>query len=187
MGLFDRFKKRKVEKTAESTSQSPLPSICYGIAYLVLPHYAFKDCDKLIAMFTDTPTSTGPFFYLMGCQVQKTEPVHEDAARFRAHYGELDGTYDYFILEYPTPPPIDLVGIDPTQLSPERMPVLAPHFSAILRHRHTKVISYYTLGQSPIGGGTTFRSVTPNGANCNLGPGPEPRLDVFLVHLKKNG
>jgi len=42
---------------------------------------------------------SGPFFYLMGCQVQKTESVHEDAPRFRAHHGALDGTHDYFVLE----------------------------------------------------------------------------------------
>ena len=184
MGLFDRFRKRNDEPQATPPSQSSLPCICYGIAYLVLPHYAFNDCDKLVTMFTDTPTSAGPFFYVMGCQVQKTEPVHEDALRFRAHYGELDGAHDYFVLEYPTPPPVDLSGTDPSQMPPERLPVLAPYFSAIIRHRETKAVNYYTLGQAPFDGGTTFRSVTPEGANCNHGPGPEPCLEVFLAHLR---
>jgi hypothetical protein len=187
MGLFDRFRKRNDEPAVTPPSQSSLPSICYGIAYLVLPHYAYKDCAKLASMFTDTPTSAGPFFYLMGCQVQKTEPIHENASRFQAHHGELDGTHEYFVLEYPTPPPVDLSGTDPTQLPPGRMPVLAPYFSAIVRHRDTKVVSYYTLGQAPFGGGTTLRSVTPEGTNCNHGPGPEPRLDAFLARLRSAG
>ncbi len=44
---------------------------------------------------------------------------------------------------------------------------------------------YYILGQVPIGGGTTFRSVLAEGTNCNLGPGPEPRLDAFLDTLRQ--
>src|SRR5688572_2334684 len=102
MGLFDKFRKRNDERAAAPSSESSLPSICYGVAYFVLPHYAFKDCDKLTGMFTDTPTSAGPFFYLMGCQVQEIEPVHEDALRFRVHHGQLDSAHDYFVLEYPT-------------------------------------------------------------------------------------
>ncbi len=33
----------------------------------------------------------------------------------------------------------------------------------------------------------TLRSVTPEGANCNHGPGPEPRLDSFLARLRSAG
>jgi hypothetical protein len=110
MGLFDRFRKQpKDEPEVTPSPQSCLPSICYGVAYIVLPHYAFKDCDKLIGMFTDTPSSAGPFFYLMGCHVQKTEPVHDDARSFRSHHGQLDDAHDYFVLEYPTPPPVDFL------------------------------------------------------------------------------
>jgi hypothetical protein len=187
MGLFDRFKERKDEPAATPSRPSSLPSICYGIAYFLLPHYVFKDCDKLTRIFTDTPASVGPFFYLMGCQVQKIEPVHEDARQFRVHHGQLDSVHDYFVLEYPKPPPFQISNIDPTQSPPERMSVLAPHFSAVLRHRQTKAVSYFTLGQAPIGGGTTLRSVTPDGTNCNLGPGPEPRLDDFLARLRSSG
>jgi hypothetical protein len=187
MGLFDRFRKQKVEPAAASSSGYSLPSISYGIAYFILPHYAFKDCEKIIGMFTDTRASVGPFFYLMGCQVQKTEPVHEDALRFRSHQGKLDDERDYFVLEYPTPPPIELSGIDPVQLTQGRAPVLAPHFSALVRDRQTKAVRYYTLGQAPIGGGTTLRSVTPDGTNCNLGPGPEPRIESFLTRLRSIG
>jgi len=183
MGLFDRFKKRN-EEPKPAPSPHSLPSVCYGIAYFILPHYAFEDCEKIIGMFTDAQASLGPFLYLMGCQVQKIEPVHEDARKLQPHHGQLDYAHDYFVVEYPTPPPIDLSGIDPTQIMEGPAPVLAPYFSALLRHRETKEVSYYALGQAPIGGGTTLRSVTPEGKNCNLGPGPEPTLEAFLDRLR---
>ena len=184
MGLFDLFKKRTRETKVEPPRQLSLLSISYGIAYFILPHYAFNDCDKLASMFIETPTSAGPFYYLMGCQMQKTEPVMEHASLFRVHHGDLNGTHDYFILEYPTPPPVDFSGTDPTKLSEEEMPVLAPYFSAIVRPRQEGPVQYYTLGQAPIGGGTTLRSVTPEGMNCNLGPGPNASLDEFLARLR---
>jgi hypothetical protein len=184
MGLFDRFRKRTDEPAVPPSPppQPSLASICYGIAYFILPHYAFKDYAKVASIFTDTPTTVGPFFYLMGCQIQKVEPVREDATRFKAHQGQLDDQRDYFIVEYPTPPPIDFGAADPAD-----SPVLAPYFSAIIRNRQTTAVSYYTLGQAPFGGGTTFRSVTPEGSNCNHGPGPEPQLNSFLARLRSAG
>ncbi len=62
--------------------------------------------------------------------------------------------------------------------------VLAPHFSCILRGGDN-TSSYYILGQSPIGGGTTLRMVTAEGVNCNLGPGPNPTLIEFHQRLDR--
>jgi hypothetical protein len=70
------------------------------------------------------------------------------------------------------------------QLPRDQVPVLAPYFSAVVRHRQTNEVNYYTLGQAPTGGGTTLRAVMPDNSNCNLGPGPEPRLDAFLARLR---
>ena len=184
MGLFDRFRKKDKQDNPPTPRSSSLPSISYGIAYFVLPHYAFQDCDKLVTMFIDTPATVGPFFYLMGCQMQELEPVHEDAGGFKPHHGELDRERDYFLLQYPVPPPVDFSGMDPTRVDPEELPVLAPHFSVVIRHRATKEVRYFVLGQAPIGGGTTLRCVTPDGMNANLGPGPGPELEEFLAHLR---
>lgn len=120
----------------------------------------------------------------MVCQVAKITPVEEDGRRFRAHHGALDDARAYFVVEYPAPPPVDFSGIDPEQCRPEELPVLAPWFSAVVRQRDTGVVSYFTLGQAPFGGGTTFRSVTADGMNCNHGPGPEPQLDGFLARVR---
>ena len=179
MGLFDIFRKRK-------GARLPLPRICYDIAYTALPHVAFNDCDGLVKLFTDGPVPAGAFLYVSVCRALKTEIVRDDAKRFREHFGKLDETRDYFVLEYPTPPPVDLSGVDLSQMPREQIPVLAPYFSAVVRRRETGMVNYYTLGQAPVGGGTTFRAVTPDGSNCNLGPGPEPGLDAFLATLRKS-
>jgi hypothetical protein len=183
MALFDRFLKQEDESAAALPPRQPLPSICYDIAYYILPHYAFRDGDKLVAMFEDTPESTGPFFYLMGCQTEKIEPVEEDARRFRVQHGALDDVRDYFLIEYPEPPPMDLTGVDVTRLPPGAMPVLAPFFSVVIRDRVTRVVRYFVLGQAPLGG-TTLRSVSADGRNANLGHGPEPDLQAFLDALR---
>lgn len=180
MGLFDIFRKRKGARLS-------LPRICYDIAYTALPHAAFNDCDGLVKMFTDGPISVGAFLYVTVCQALKTEIVREDAKRFREHYGKLDEARDYFVLEYPSPPPIDLSGVDLTQIPQEQIPVLAPYFSAVVRHRQTGLVNYYILGQALEGGGTTLRSVDADDVNYNFGQGPEPRLDAFLAVLRSRG
>jgi hypothetical protein len=186
VGLFDIFRKKRVPPAVDprSSDESRLPKLCYGIAYFGLPRYAFQDCEKLVEMFRKGASTVGPFFYLMACKISEVEPVPEEARGFRAHTGQLDEACDYFILEYPTPPTVDLSGMNPADVTPEMLPVLAPYFSAVVRHHTTGEVKYFTLGQNPIGG-TTVRSVTPQGENCNHGPGPKPELEPFLVRLRE--
>jgi hypothetical protein len=176
MGLFDWFRKPK--------PAFPLPQLCYDVAYFVLPHYAFNDLDKLADVCLNMPTTAGPFFYVMAAQMRKVEPDIEDAKRFRWHHGQLGDGREYFALEYPTPPPVDMSDVSIEQMVGGGTPfVLAPHFSAILRGAGG--VQYFILGQAPMGGGTTLRSILPEGMNCNLGPGPEPRLAAFLDAIRE--
>lgn len=171
MGLFDWLRKPK--------PSVPLPQLCYDVAYFVLPHYAFRDLDKLADLCLNTRTAAGPFFYLMAAQVRKVEPEPEDAKQFRWQHGHLGEGREYFALEYPVPPPVDMSDASIEQmLSSEQKFVLAPHFSAIVRDGGG--VQYFILGQAPMGGGTTLRCILPEGMNCNLGPGPEPELSAFL-------
>jgi hypothetical protein len=118
--------------------------------------------------------------------MRKVEPHIETAKRFRWHAGRFQDGRDYLTLEYPPPPPIDMSHMTPEDLMAGDSPfVLAPHYSCIIRDS-AGTCSYYILGQSPIGGGTTLRSVTADGANCNLGPGPEPTLENFHARLNEN-
>jgi len=173
-----------IHRHAMSTAYN-LPQISYWVAYRVLPYYAFQSVEKAIEAWTKTTTSAGPFYYLMACQMAKLEPVHEDARLYSAALGTL-GDYDYYLLEYPVPPPVDMSGTDPVTLAQQGAGiVLAPHFSVIVRHRVSHDVRYFVLGQAPLGGGTTFRSVTAAGANANLGSGPAPQRDLFLGRVSQ--
>lgn len=185
MSLFDRFKKKEERpRTAPSPRAMGLPDISYGVAYFILPQFAFKASEKLIERCKSTPESAGAFLYWFACQNQKIEPNKEDGLRFRFHSGRLDEANEYYAFEYPTPPPVDFSRVDPTKPSNSERPVLAPYFSVVIRHAPSGAISYYVLGQAPFGGGTTLRSVTAEGANRNHGPGPEPELEAFLTVLR---
>lgn len=177
MGLFDIFRKPK--------PVVPLEQLCYDVAYFLLPHYVYNDVQKIIDLCLSTPTAAGPFFYVMACQMRKVEPVMEDAPRFRWHRGDLGRNREFYVLEYPTPPPVDMSQVSPEEIvSGEAAFVLAPHFSGVIRDPGTGNVDYYILGQAPIGGGTTLRSVLQDGVNCNLGPGPEPQLEAFLAAVR---
>lgn len=161
-----------------------LPAISYAAAYFILPHYAFKEIGRIEDLWLQQRQSAGPFIYLMACQLHKQEPVREHALGFLPHHGTLDGNRDYFLMEYPAPPPVDFSGMDIAALESTEPPVLAPYYSAVVRDLDTPAVSYYVLGQSPIGGGTTFRRVEGDGINANLGPGPAPTMDDFLETLR---
>ena len=176
MGLFEWFKKRP--------HSIPLPQLCYDVGYFILPHYADHDVAKVADLCLKSPSVAGPFFYVMACQVRKVEPVIEDAKRFTWHHGKLRHGREYFVLEYPVPPPVDMSHMAVEEMLSEANPlVLAPYFSAILRD-DGGATAYYILGQAPIGGGTTLRRVSKH-VNSNLGPGPAPNLAAFLGALEE--
>jgi hypothetical protein len=172
MGIFDRFRKRK--------QAVALPQLCYDVAYFILPYYAFEDTAKVADLCLNSPTAAGPFFYFMATEARKLEPNIDEAKRFHWHRGSLSEGYEYFVLEYPTPPSVDMSDVNVEQLPNI---VLAPYFSAIVRSTHDA--KYFILGQAPMGGGTTLRRILPEGMNCNLGPGPEPRLSTFLDAVRE--
>jgi hypothetical protein len=175
MGLFDLFRKPK--------PVVPLAQLCYDVAYFILPHYAFERVDKLVDLCLNLPETAGPFFYVMAAKARKVEPDIEDAKRFRWHHGQLSAGRNYFALEYPTPPPVDISDVPIERIAGGGVSfVLAPHFSAIIRGGDA--VQYFILGQAPMGGGTTLRCILPKGMNCNLGPGPEPELTAFLDAIR---
>jgi hypothetical protein len=76
-----------------------------------------------------------------------------------------------------------MAGVAPEYIISGNCPfVLAPHYSSVIRDTDD-ACSYYILGQSPMGGGTTLRCITADRANCNLGPGPKPTLEDFHARL----
>ncbi|HWB57894.1 MAG TPA: hypothetical protein VG733_00315 [Chthoniobacteraceae bacterium] len=186
MGVLDFFRKPKA-KAASAGAAYPkeLPSISYAIAYFVLPNGIYREAEKLISAWTDPAGAGGAVLYHMGCRFKGVEAVAAHGALFHTFCGQLDDATDYYLLEYPTPPPLDFSKLFPGKnVAEAEVPVLAPWFSAILVSRETGALSYYVLGQSPVGGGTTLRSVAADGVNGNLGPGPAPRRETFLAALR---
>jgi hypothetical protein len=163
----------------------PLEQTSYDIAYFVLPKYGNGTIDHFSALRARCGDTLGPFFYIMACQMRKVEPSVEDARRYRWHHGVLPGGRAYHVLEFPTPAPRADTTVESMMEQLKggvRPPVLAPHFAGIIVALDGTP-SYYVLGQNPIGGGTTLRSVTVNEGgyqNANLGPGPEPDLAEFV-------
>lgn len=158
---------------ALNIAKSHLAQFSYRLAYYVLPQLLFGNTERILSYFTGE--HGGPFLYIMGAKLLQVEPVREEALLFETLTGALSSEESYYVLRYPTPPPFDLNGQDR---------VLAPYFSAIVREDQTEQVHYFTLGQNPVQG-TTLRSVLPDGANCNLGPGPAPELDDFLQNLRE--
>ncbi|MBC8138546.1 MAG: hypothetical protein H8F28_21915 [Fibrella sp.] len=168
MGWLDWLKK----KPGAADERNALAQTCYEIAYFLLPAF-LADEEKLRDIFVRNGDAAGAFFYVMACQRGKIEPVQEVAAAFRVHTGQIADGADYFLLDYPSPPPVN------PDISKA---VLAPYFSVVIFYGGTPKAAYYILGQNPFGG-TTFRSVTPDGMNSNLGRGSEPDLNEFLRFL----
>lgn len=173
MGLFDRFKKQP---------RVSLEQLSYDIAYKLFPAYAFEQPKALLDAIESSPDSTHALLYFIICKAHEIEPDHADAERYRWHKisGEPSGIR--LILEYPKPAPIDLSdqSFEDIKNSMGKW-VLAPHFSALIVDEPDAKPAYYVLGQSSMGGGTTLRRVDADGANLNLGPGPQPELAAFLA------
>src|SRR6185503_13873593 len=125
------FKKSRNRIPPEATKNTPtLEELSYAVAYFVLPHYAFSDLNKAVEMWTKTPSATGPFFYLMACQMRKVEPDDNRVTEFRSRHGELPGIGRYYLLEHPEPAAIDLSDRDPLEIVERGESfVLAPYFS----------------------------------------------------------
>ena len=174
--LFDFL--RKGRKAAESAGEGPpdRAQIFYHMAYRMLPQILFTDPDRLVCYFEGNGAPAGPFLYLLFCTAHGIEPDVEDAKACQAHRGELNKWVIYYAIEFPRP---RKEVIDPTR----GHATLSPYFCAILQTRADRSFQYYTLGQRPFGG-TTLRTVTPDGTNANLGEGPTPELPAFLTALR---
>jgi hypothetical protein len=167
-----------------TADQNKRAALTYATAYIVVPRYAFHETDRFTSDFVKAPDLTAKFFYVLACQAHQDEPNPEDADRVHGLTGLLDDRHDYYLIEYPAFPPVDLMTTGGPPLPDEAGPyVLAPYFSAVVIERETGNLRYFVLGQSPAAG-TTLRGVTPT-TNANLGPGCEPTRNAFLKLLRE--
>jgi hypothetical protein len=152
------------------------------MAYFVLPRYA--EAATFIENLARSPNLGAGFYYVMACRMNGKDPDMELLRSFPVHVGDLDEVNRFCIVEYPTPPTVDLSGLSREEMFERgEEVVLAPYFSAILLNRQSNEARYFVLGQSPHGF-TTLRGVTPT-LNANLGSGCEPELKEFVALLRE--
>jgi hypothetical protein len=161
-----------------------LARVSYGLAYIVLPDMVHHSFDGFLRHWRDR----FPFGFMLcdfGCSKEKVRTTIEQKAAFKTQEAPLSPTCDCYLVEFPTPPPVSRLSeaeFRAVIAAGRKAPLLAPYFAAAVHDRVSGRRYYFVLGQSP-SGGTTFRTVTADGTNCNLGPGPEPDLASFFVHI----
>jgi len=159
-------------------------SLCYAMAYFVLPHYIYHAREKLLRELAQGQALGAFYFYVLTCQAQGKEPDSGLVRSFVVYRGRLNDDLNYHVIQYPPPPPVDLSDLPDEQwFAALRRVVLAPYFSALIEEVKSGDVRYFVLGQSP-DGLTTFRSVTP-AINANLGRGCEPEIGPFLALLRQ--
>jgi hypothetical protein len=159
---------------------------CYTMAYFVLPQYVSSEAATFIEKLAGSPALGAGFYYVLACRMNGMEPDMELLRSFPVHLGDIDEANRFCIIEYPTPPSVDLSALSLGQMFElGDNVVLAPYFSAFVLNKQTNDARYYVLGQSP-DGFTTLRGVTPT-LNANLGPGCEPELKEFIALLRGAG
>ena len=162
--------------TIQDTAQD-----CYTMAYFVLPPYVFGDTKSFVGNLSRS-SSGARVYYVMASFRNRREPRTE--LSFPVHLGNLDADTHYCIIEYPTPPVVDLSDLSLEEMFTQAGKVVqAPYFSAIVQDQNGPT-RYFILGQSP-DGFTTLRSVTLN-SNANWGPGCEPEVQAFVELLREH-
>jgi hypothetical protein len=165
------------------STHSDRASICYFVAYFLIPRYAEDDAPNLLAYFARDPDYTARFLYMMGCKMNEAEPNEDDFKSTTGHSGTFENGWSYNIIAYPKFPAVNMLAAAQRGEVNDKA-VLAPYFSAMLFREPGKIDYCTVLGQSPMGA-TTFRQAGRN-FNANLGPGCEPTLPVFTQFLQHN-
>jgi hypothetical protein len=153
------------------------------MAYFVLPDYVTRGAEALADRLSSSPIEAATF-YMMGCSLRGLEPQMDLLRSFAVHRDTLNRTTRYCIVQYPTPPALNLSDLSLEEMfARSDQVVLAPYFSALVWGRDGPD-RYFVLGQSP-DGFTTLRAVTTD-MNANLGPGCEPELHAFVDLLREH-
>ncbi|PWF48725.1 hypothetical protein [Massilia glaciei] len=179
MGIFDWFKKPRVS----------LEQLSYDVAYQIFPHHTHHKMPELLAMVASDPANVGKVFYFAACVGRAIRGLDIDAGKYRLHQVALDATRRCLVLEYPQPKPTGGSGqsfSDSIKAIQSGEMVIAPFFSAAIIEEGRDAVRFFVLGQASLGPGTVLRFVERDGQNRNLGPGPEPRLELFLQALARD-
>ncbi|HYF51961.1 MAG TPA: hypothetical protein VEJ63_21310 [Planctomycetota bacterium] len=179
---MDNYEIASLENAQPAQPPRDIVSIASAIAYIIIPKMAFSDCDKLVHLWTNGTNQEQSALYVLGCKARQLEPISDEVKLFQFHHGELDPQRDYYMMEFPPP---EAFGSAPPPN--EDSMTVGPYYSAVVRHRQSGELAYYILGQGANIdlGGTTFRCITTDGVNKNLGKGPMADFDGFLNRIRE--
>ena len=178
MGFFSKIFRRE-SKPVPLDDTSPT-GLSYHVAYKALPLLAFKNMDKIKEIWEAEPAAAGPAMFAEACAMSEVPPPEEMLGQFSAVKHTLSGI-EFYLLIHPVPEPVDYSDIDPIQvIQAGETPTLAPYFSCAAYDSAGDTVKVFVLGQAAIGDGTTLRTVSSDGHNGNLGPGPQPTIDHFI-------
>ena len=179
MGLLDFFKSKPPARTS-------LEQLSYNIAYQILPHYVFRQAKQLFDIVESSSDTSHFLFYHLACKSLSIPSLQEEAGRYHWHQFDLDANHSLLVLAYPQPVAVDLTGKSVKEITQSAGTwVIAPHFSGVVRDKRNEHIRYYVLGQTSMGGGTVLREIDDMATNANLGAGPTPELDSFVVLMRQ--
>ena len=167
----------------KNQQSSEFQAVSYQMAYGVLPHAVFKDASRFIDSLTSEGAAMMPAqIFIATCQILKLDPCEakEIIPQLELHQRRFPDGRAVFIVAYPKPTRTE---------THKGAPILPPYYSIVVENR-LNGYDYFVLGRSPSefdkdsSPNTTFRQVTREGANLNLGPGPEPSLENLWSFLR---
>lgn len=171
-------------------TETELAQLCYALAYITLPDLVYRQWERFQELWM-SPVPFPVFLALFRACYLGQHLSKEQIERFQHRDGQFpDGTI-YYLITFPEPPLPDASTSfrvqeafeDKRDPSPETDGVLGPHHLAVTISPEGQR-GLYVLGQSP-GPWTTFRMITSDDSNCNLGQGPERGEEAFLRCLEE--
>jgi hypothetical protein len=180
MGIFNWLKPKP---------RISIEQLSYDIAYEIFPHYVFRQAQSVLDVVESSPETAAAVFYHIACKSRGVTPIEAHAESYRLSLGHLEESHVCLTMEYPTPRPISLPSQSFEAVADAIRAgelVVAPFFSVAVARTGADFTDCFVLGQTLTGEPTAIRSVDGDGANVSLGPGPEPRLNLFLAEVRRH-
>lgn len=196
MGLFDFLKAKETKKSGlPSTPLHPreLAHVSYAIAHRLLPPFAFEKFDEFLKLWNDK-RPFGVMLYFTGSKLCNLPSNSVDGRKFTLSTGTLTSSKDYYLIEFPEPPPCNhdqayslwLLKTPPEQrpaIPLAEKPLIGPRKAAIIHDKVRNECSYFLVEQTIRADRNVFRSYNAAYQHHNLGECPTMSTLDFLNRI----
>jgi hypothetical protein len=179
MGIFDFFRKKKVDPTPAAAPERDKPSAHYVLAHFALRQFALEDPIRYLGVMSSPHARK--FLQMMLDDVSKDFAVHDFSVEDMHVHPTRIGDFACAILEFPLPrqlPEVDFTAVlVKVQFDGDDEP------KAVSGSAH-----YMTLerGMAINGMTRTVLCEWTDTSHANFGDGPQPTLHGFMEALKKH-